>query len=299
MAIVFDSATNGSSTTGTSLTFSHTVTGSKTILFVGGLGSTASDKWTGVTYNGVAMTRQYAVQMGSDRWAYLYYLIAPATGANNVVISSASDFISGNAVSYSGVKQTGFPDASNNNLLASGTPNTNTLTTVADNSWHIMFGGAASGTPTAGTGSTIRGTANGNMAFFDGNTAKTPAGSDSIGMAGYNSSFNSVTIGVSIAPFVAVDYPITAGIGAFTLTGVSNNLLFGRNLVAGIGAYTLTGVTVALNIGKGMLAGIGSFVLTGIDTALRFSRWSKRAKNTTTWADQTKNTTTWTQIDKH
>lgn len=96
-----------------------------------------------------------------------------------------------------------------------------------------------------------------------------------------------------------VNFPITADTGAFTLTGVSNNLLFGRNLVASAGSFVLTGIDVALNIGKGVLAGIGSFVLTGIDVALRFSGWTQITKNTTTWTDQTKNTTTWTQIDKH
>lgn len=204
MAIAFDSATNGSSTgSGTSLTFAfNNVAGD--LVVVSGRGSTVSDKWTGVTYNGVAMTRLYGAQLQpGDRWFYTYYLLSPATGSNNVVISSSSaDFIDGCAASYSGTKQTGFPDAQIQNNQATGTPNNNTLTTTVANCWHIMGVGAASGTPAAGT-STTRRAIQGNSAIMDGNSAIVSPGSNTISADSYNGSFGSITQGFSVAPYTA------------------------------------------------------------------------------------------------
>jgi hypothetical protein len=100
-------------------------------------------------------------------------------------------------------------------------------------------------------------------------------------------------------PFVT-NYPLTAGVGSFTLTGNDAGLLFGRNLVAGVGSFTLTGIDVLFSLGKGMIASVGTFVLTGIDAALRYSGWTNRSKTTdTSWTEETKNSSTWTNIDKN
>ena len=107
MAIVLDANTNLGSAFATSLTTSHTCSGVNRILFVGGWGDTASDNWTGVTYNGVPMTRVSSVRYGgTDRYDYVYALLNPATGANNVVISANnSGGISANATSFTGASQ--------------------------------------------------------------------------------------------------------------------------------------------------------------------------------------------------
>ncbi len=56
--IAFDSATNGGSGTGTSLTYAHTCSGSARLLRVGvNLYNPGTDDLTGVTYAGVAMTQ--------------------------------------------------------------------------------------------------------------------------------------------------------------------------------------------------------------------------------------------------
>src|SRR3990167_6346619 len=72
----------------------------------------ASDYVTGVTYNGVAMTRVFDSGdsgAASHERSFSYQLVAPATGSNNVVIStnmaSAFDAVNGNATSYSGAHQ--------------------------------------------------------------------------------------------------------------------------------------------------------------------------------------------------
>ena len=298
MAIAFDSATNGGSATATSLTYSHTVSGTNTFLYVTILGRVgATSLITGVTYAGVAMTYRDGSQVApADRFLETWYLVGASTGANNIVISaSGSDFIASNCVSYNGVSQ-GSLDATNTNFQATGTPNTNTVTTVTNSAWHIMGGANASGTPTAGTGSTIRSTANGNMAMFDGNGAITPVGSNSIGMTGMNSSFGSGTIGIAIAP--ATTYVIACSVGTFVLTGITTGLLFGRKLVSTVGAFTLTGFSSLFVKGYGFIASVGAFILTGINAGIRYGGWTKQTKNTTTWTPITKETTNWTNQTK-
>jgi len=99
MAIAFDATTDGGNTTATSLTYSHTCTGSNRILFVSVIGAIGSDNVTGATYAGAAMT--LVDKQASARSTYLFYLIAPATGANNVVVSAgSSSFIWSAAAPY-------------------------------------------------------------------------------------------------------------------------------------------------------------------------------------------------------
>lgn len=179
MAIAFDAAT-GSSTTGTSLTYSHTCSGSNRALIVHYVTDTSNDLVTGVTYNGVAMSFIGRVQSPSSRWTGIYYLAAPATGANNVVISaSGSAYLEASSASYTGVKQTGNPEANASNTGASVTSLSGTVTTITDNAWLVMGGHAAAGSQAAGTGTTRRhiGTVS---AFFDSNGAKSPTGSYSL-----------------------------------------------------------------------------------------------------------------------
>lgn len=198
--INFDAVTTGS-TTGTSLTTSHTCTGSDRILMVGVTSNNgASNFVTGVTYGGVAMTLIGERRKGdNERWLSLWYLIAPATGANNIVVSaSSSTFLLADGVSYTGVKQSGQPDASATNIATNATTFNTSLTSIADNCWHVMYAGNALGTHTAGTGTTIRGTgAASNMC--DSNSAKTPAGSATLQLT-YGSVNDWGSIIATIAP---------------------------------------------------------------------------------------------------
>jgi hypothetical protein len=190
MAIAFDAATDGGVVTATSLTWSHTCTGSNLILLVGFNGSSAggTDDITGVTYNGVSMTLAAKKDpTGGDRILYVYYLIGPATGAHNVVISASSSHnLSGGAVSYTGALQSGQPDNTTTNVEVSSSSKTLTtsLTTVADNCWTVLLEGCydASAGPTAGTGATRR-IFDGNFGawgLFDSNGLIHPAGSYSM-----------------------------------------------------------------------------------------------------------------------
>lgn len=209
MAIAVD-ATSSTSASGSPITLSHTCTGSNLLLIVGTRSDDEStNPITGVTYNGVAMTQlpthsPKAYDSGSGRLT-LWYLFAPATGANTISIatSPATSGMQVYAASYTGVAQSGFPDASTSNFnssAASGS-NTTTITTVAANAWalvmHANDNGAGS---TAGSGATIR-VKTGAGGLYDSNGALA-AGSHSMTVNLTVANPNG-QIMVSFAPFVA------------------------------------------------------------------------------------------------
>lgn len=142
MAIAFDAATGRNTVTGTTLTFSHTVgSGTDRILIVGGLVANTTEFITGITYNGVAMTQGIKKQntSGDNSWIYLYYLVNPASGAHNVVVSTSSSVsMAFTASSYTGAKQTGQPDATGvyTGATESG-DRTVSITTVTDQCWLV------------------------------------------------------------------------------------------------------------------------------------------------------------------
>lgn len=140
---------------------------SRTYSFTGGSGSDrlllvwvgtyccgASDTLTSVTYNGVAMTRAEFTTDTIDNRSYLYYLAAPATGANNVVITlSAAHEIYSMAWSYTGVDQTTPIDS--HASLGQSTNNTSitqSTTVVASDAWVVAAADSNANTINYSTG---------------------------------------------------------------------------------------------------------------------------------------------------
>lgn len=208
MAIAFDNATSGTfGANVASKTLSHTVnSNSNGILFVGVAmsGAVTTDIVTGITYNGVSMTKvaDGLGHTGNLGDVTVYYLLAPASGANNVIVSFSPN--NGGAVqviSYTGAKQSGQPDSSA--VRSNGGAGSFTLatTTVADNSWAVLFGQFDGGaTPTAGTNTTLRGSIISSVfAMGDTNGVVHPAGSITMGLNNTSGS-NSNGVIVSIAP---------------------------------------------------------------------------------------------------
>ena len=197
MAISFDSASVGirAPSGAGPLTFSHTVTGSNTVLFVGCF-ATAGDVVTGITYNSISLTQVSKVTSGGET-TYLYYLIAPTTGANNISVSwTGNSVVRAHGASYTGAKQSGVPDASATNNNTSTTIAT-TLTTIADNCWTIVMA-RCQGDITAGAGTVLRGvSATSNI--LDSNSVTTPAGSKTLNVTSSASGTNG-TVMASFAP---------------------------------------------------------------------------------------------------
>jgi hypothetical protein len=108
---LFDAASSGSGATGTT-TWSHTISGSDTALLVGI--ATVNTLTTGVTYNGVPMNLlgmygQYAIFPTTNTRITLYGLIAPTTGANNIIVTTAdAEQATCASISYTGANQTAF-----------------------------------------------------------------------------------------------------------------------------------------------------------------------------------------------
>lgn len=210
MAISYDSNGAGlGSSSSASFTFAFTVgVLANRILFVGVGHATTTEQITAITYAGVSLTKVgYAVNgSGSALW----YLIAPATGANNLVftaVGGSTTYVS--AGSYSGSKQTGQPDASvvdTAHAAAAGADAafTTAVTTVADQDWII----AASTAPAFATGAfsdcTILGSQNSNSIVLYHKGPVTPAGANSITI---DTNFSGGTVGPTVlaafSPFVA------------------------------------------------------------------------------------------------
>ena len=143
--IGFDSASNGNYSAGGTDTWPHTTSGIARILFVGVQGDT-TDLMTGCTYAGQAMTllkKTDPTSGGANDWLYMYYLLAPANGTNDVVCTSSGQMV-GMSASYTGVSQIGAPSpvVTNTKLADSGYQHWyTTLTTTANNAWAIEFAG--------------------------------------------------------------------------------------------------------------------------------------------------------------
>lgn len=299
MAIALDTTGGDAVTTGTSLTYSHTCTGSNLILLVDvWVTSTGSDVVTGVTYNSVSMTLVDKQAVGSQ-YHYAYYLLGPATGAHNVVVStSSSQTIGSSSISYTGVKQSGQPDASAKQVVGSSTGSTTTLTTIADNCWTVLLT-ASNRNETASTGSTFRkGGVTINAYIFDSNGAKTPAGSTSMSTT-HATGASCGYIMVSIAP--TASYTIAATTATFTLTGNDSLMPIARMLQVAVGSFSLTGIDSIMSRIVSLATSVGSFVLSGIDTIISYVpyMWQADAKNTTNWSGDTKNTTSWSGESKN
>jgi hypothetical protein len=206
---------------------------------------------------------------------YQYYLVAPdATTANIIVSLSSSEACFVAAVSYTGAKQSGFPDSTAKGTDATGNY-TATTTVVASNGW-LHAGAVSDGSGdavTAGASTTIRDNVNNNSVISADSNATVGTGTQSLNFT--TTSANSAWIISSFAP--QTDITMVAAQGSFTLTGQS--------------------VTFRTVVGT-LIAGVGSFVLTGISAVLRYTGWSNLAKNASTATNISKNSSTWTNTTK-
>jgi len=160
MAIAFDAATTGAKGgTGSTLTYSHTCTGSDLVLLV--FVESRSNDVTGVTYATVAMTQVGSAQVSGDGLTTntAWRLAGPATGANNVVVTiTGTNHVASTALSYTGVDQT-TPVA--NSAAATGSSTTPSVNVTATSTDQMVVDGAgtrmnATDTTTAGANQTER-----------------------------------------------------------------------------------------------------------------------------------------------
>jgi hypothetical protein len=113
MAIALDVASSNAASLGaaTTHTFAHTCTGTELILVVltGCSNSTDGNRnITGITYNAIPLVQVREDNNNtSDLTTEIWYLVGPATGANNVVVTYAGtgNAVVNGALSFTGVSQ--------------------------------------------------------------------------------------------------------------------------------------------------------------------------------------------------
>ena len=156
--ISFDNAADGGNNGGstTSLSYAYTVgTGANRLLIVNLIGSTSVDDISSVTYAGSPMTLLGKLQAASNAWQYVYYLLNPAGGTNNVVINSASAHsLVSQAASWYNVNQSSQPDALVTNTTAAGATSMTTSLNVNTPGSLVVQGVWSSAHLAAGQGST-------------------------------------------------------------------------------------------------------------------------------------------------
>ena len=157
-----NSGIGGNGTPASSLTFSYTTNSNTNGLIIVSVEeattspSCTSDKVTGVTNNGTSLTDLgYYAKDPNGLALKTYYGFAPATSTHNIVVSASASCIRyAAAATYTGVKQSGMPDASGsgNPLSSSGSVSLFQATTTAGyNAWAVLIGvPSTAGTATAG-----------------------------------------------------------------------------------------------------------------------------------------------------
>ena len=165
MAITHDATTNGSAGSATSLTYSHTCASSAYLLIGSSTFDLSSHTISSVTYAGASCTAFVTVQ-GTDLGVFgragFYEKTAPASGANDVVITASEEMvygIAGNATSRLGVGSTGTPVSSAGNTY--GTATDPSLSGIGAASGELAVDllndfGPIGGTYTVGSGQTER-----------------------------------------------------------------------------------------------------------------------------------------------
>lgn len=161
-SIAYDAVSSSFASGVTSITFSHTRSGSNGGITVGVV---SAYPVSSVTYAGVNLTKVVEVQNAANaRYTSMWYLANPASGANNVVVTiSSSGYIAAGAISFTGVSQTAMLDGYNsaNSETNVSSISCNVTTSYANSFLVDVFRGAES--PSPNSGQTQRYTQNGEI----------------------------------------------------------------------------------------------------------------------------------------
>lgn len=286
-SIAFDALSGPASITSTTLTFAHTTTGSDRILFVQGHDRVgATSQVTGVTYDGVPMIKGAQVQNTGDRWITMWWVIAPATGTNDIVVTaSVSQPLAFSGISYTGVDQNNPIDGNDSSIVVSTDIISTDITTTTDNDWALMFGkdNAGSRTYTSSTGDTFRFNTQGSgQVLLDTGAAITPAG------------LNTMTIdaGASAGAIAAISMAFRE-VQPNSPTIVTNITAFydSTSLNVSLNTSALTDMSFILN--GGGLTSIGNntnfetVILTGVEGVNNFSFLSDNGVGAIVWTNGT------------
>lgn len=187
LAIAFDAANGAIVNPGTSVSFSHTYTGSNLVGFYGSC-CNGGDHVTGVTSNSVSATLLDNTITTTSGNIYTHLLINPSTGVQTDALTSdsTSTFYSLIGASYSGVSQTSVSVATDtanhgSSVSTTGTSWTVVRTSNANNCWHLNYHRDFNGPSAVGANTTDRNDQQSvDQMVSDNNAAITPAGSNTL-----------------------------------------------------------------------------------------------------------------------
>lgn len=212
MAVAIDAITTDKTTsTAGSVTFAHTCTGSDLVLYIAcAFDDSNTHTFTDVTYNGVSATAIASTELGTGRSIYLFRLIAPATGANNVVIDWVGNF---NTVSYLACSVTGAdqatPDTGTGSDEGNGTSISIPSITSTANDFVLGFGylnNEGIGDVTEGAGQTLEGNDDSTNGVIWCSSKAGAASNQSLSWTVTSQSFGA--LGVSISPSSSVSVTV-------------------------------------------------------------------------------------------
>ncbi len=211
MALAFDQVTTNS-TFGGSASYSVTCTGSNLVLVVGVTpyhATLANRTVSTITYNSVSLTKIRAdeVSGATGQRSELWYLLAPTTGANTLVITMGGGSVSidSGAISFTGALQTtSVINVSGTNTTAAGVSISNSLTTTVDNAYIVDACACGIGPGVANAGQTLKWSQSTATSLGSIKGPNTPTGAYSTGYSDGLSNENWVISSVAIAPADAV-----------------------------------------------------------------------------------------------
>jgi len=219
-AIAFDTISGKGQNNTTSVTQAMTIGAiSDGLLLVSIVYQAATDDVTGVTWNGDSMTKLINGAWGNNNneQIYIYGLLNPDTGSHNIVVSKtgASTFVTFYGLSYSGVSQSGLPDAIDNSTGGLSTGAAVSVTTVADNAWLSGVFRASGGSSFSDDVNTTERDSFADASCFvqDTNSDQTPAGSKTMNLSWTGNetwgwaavSFAPVSEAVEVSPSIISD----------------------------------------------------------------------------------------------
>lgn len=171
------------------LAFSYTVAAGSNLFLVSSEGQQSGLPVVSWTYDSVGITtdKEEDDPSAANNNVRIGHLVAPNVGSLTLRFekSNATGFISLCAANYTGVKQTGQPDATASDSSASASGLSYTITTVADDCWIATVASNSTGVLNGGTNySILEQPSTSNAAFGDSNASVGAAGGKTVSMSG-------------------------------------------------------------------------------------------------------------------
>ena len=265
---VFDAASSGEQASGTTLTVAHTVTtNSNRGLWVATVNRNAGvGTITGVTYAGSAMTQLGTTIAVANGDVKLWFLLAPATGTNNIVATCSAD----RAMTLGGMSFYDLDQATPNGTVSQGAGLSRTVT-ITDTQLLLSFAGLEGG----GTAPLFTSTGTAQTERFDTGVAAGIYFVTGASQTGNGSITASFTFGGSNDGdgTYAVPINVVAAAGnAGSSAGTSTNTATGASSASGAGSGTATSTNTAT--GASVASGAGSSTSTALATAVGASNAS-------------------------